>query len=134
MSASEILLQSACVLVVDDDGVMRAMLSKVLARDGYNIVQASNGAQAITEYTKNVPDVVLMDATMPEMDGFTACARLQELPRGTSTPVLMVTGLEDPTSVDKAFSAGATDYINKPFDLEELLGRIKMFTRRVYVG
>lgn len=124
MSASEILLQSACVLVVDDDDVMRAMLSKVLARDGYNIVQASNGAQAITEYTKNVPDVVLMDATMPEMDGFTACARLQELPRG-ATPVLMVTGLEDPTSVDKAFSAGATDYINKPLNWAVLRHRVR---------
>jgi PleD family two-component response regulator len=71
------------------------------------------------------PDVILMDAMMPVMDGFTACARMQELPNGADIPVLMITALQDNSSVERAFAAGASDYIPKPIHYAVLSQRVR---------
>ena len=112
------------VLVVDDDRAMRLAISKVLENDGYRIESASNGSQALEICKRQMPDVILMDAVMPELDGFTACKQIRTLPEGNLTPVLMITALEDERSIEHAFSVGATDYIPKPLNFKLLRGRI----------
>ena len=112
------------VLVADDDRAMRFALNDVLKEDGYRIELASTGVQALTICERQMPDLILMDAMMPEMDGFCACARIRELPEGAHTPILIVTALDDEHSIDLAFSAGATDYIPKPVHFAVLRQRV----------
>ncbi|MFC7516261.1 EAL domain-containing protein [Herbaspirillum sp. GCM10030257] len=113
------------VLVVDDDRSTRSSLRHTLQRDGFRVEEAADGAQALQMLKRMQPDVILMDAVMPVMDGFTACARVQELPNGRSIPVLMITALEDNQSVERAFAAGASDYIPKPIHFAVLSQRVR---------
>ncbi|MGV7207711.1 EAL domain-containing protein [Oxalobacteraceae bacterium A2-2] len=113
------------VLVVDDDRSTRSTLRHTLQRDGFRVEEAADGAQALALLKRFQPDVILMDAVMPVMDGFTACARLQELPNGSSIPVLMITALQDNASVERAFAAGASDYIPKPIHYAVLSQRVR---------
>ncbi len=112
------------ILVADDDRSMRFALNDVLQQDGYRIELASTGAQALTICERQMPDLILMDAMMPEMDGFTACTKIRKLPEGAHTPILIVTALDDESSIDLAFSAGATDYIPKPVHFAVLRQRV----------
>ncbi|MEC4719047.1 EAL domain-containing protein [Noviherbaspirillum sp. CPCC 100848] len=113
------------VLVVDDDRSTRSSLRHTLQRDGFRIEEAADGAQALHMLKRIQPDVILMDAVMPVMDGFTACARVRELPNGNAIPVLMITALEDNNSVERAFAAGASDYIPKPIHFAVLSQRVR---------
>ena len=113
------------VLIVDDDRSTRSTLRHTLQRDGFRVEEAADGAQALAMLKRFRPDVILMDAVMPVMDGFSACARLQEMPGGTAIPVLMITALEDNSSVERAFAAGASDYIPKPIHYAVLSQRVR---------
>lgn len=113
------------VLVVDDDLFMRTLLRAQLEAAQYQVIEAENGQQCLEAYQQYHPDIVLMDAQMPKMDGFTCCSRLRQLPDGVHTPVLMVTGLDDAASVNLAFDVEATDYITKPINPNVLLGRLR---------
>ena len=118
-------VQQAHVLIVDDDRSTRTTLRHTLQRDGFRVDEAADGAQALAMLLRCQPDVILMDAVMPVMDGFTACARLQELPGGAGIPVLMITALQDNNSVERAFAAGASDYIPKPIHYAVLSQRVR---------
>src|SRR5471032_2045039 len=113
------------VLVVDDDRSTRSTLRYTLQRDGFRVEEAADGVQALAMLKRCQPDVILMDAVMPVMDGFTACARLQDMPGGASIPVLMITALQDNSSVERAFAAGASDYIPKPIHYAVLSQRVR---------
>ncbi|GAB1542668.1 hypothetical protein NUACC21_53420 [Scytonema sp. NUACC21] len=113
------------ILVVDDDDITQLQMRGLLEREGYRVIEASNGQQALKLYKKLQPDIVLLDAIMPTMDGFTCCSQLQTLPGGTETPVLMITGLADEVSVERAFAAGATDYVTKPIQWQVLRQRVR---------
>jgi diguanylate cyclase (GGDEF)-like protein len=115
----------AQVLIVDDDRSTRSSLRYTLQRDGFRVEEAGDGAQALLMLKRIQPDVILMDAVMPVMDGFTACALVQELPYGRTIPVLMITALEDNNSVERAFAAGASDYIPKPIHFAVLSQRVR---------
>ncbi|MBW4644396.1 MAG: PAS domain-containing protein [Goleter apudmare HA4340-LM2] len=115
---------SALILVVDDDNLTRIHLCELLAAAGYQVVEASNGSEALAAYTHCQPDLVLLDALMPVMDGFTCCAQLQKLPNADNTPVLMITALYDQASVAEAFAVGATDFITKPIHWPVLSQRV----------
>jgi len=117
--------KGALVLVVDDDRSTRSALRYALQRSGFTVEEAGDGAQALAQIGRIDPDVILMDAMMPEMDGFTACAKLQEMPRGKDIPVLMITALEDEHSIQRAFAAGASDYIAKPLNLAVVNQRVR---------
>jgi diguanylate cyclase (GGDEF)-like protein len=117
--------EGALVLLVDDDRSTRAALRYALQRGGFRIEEAADGAQALALLDRIDPDVILMDALMPVMDGFTACAKLQEMPAGKNIPVLMITALEDNHSIERAFAAGASDYIPKPIHLAVVNQRVK---------
>ncbi len=117
-------LQNQRILVVDDDRGMRFAMRKVLEDDGYRVDEVQNGEQALMYCERFMPDLVLMDAIMPEMDGFKACSEIQALPGGKHLPVLIITALNDETSIGRAFAAGATDYISKPVNFAVLRKRI----------
>lgn len=117
--------ESPLVLVVDDDDQIRMQLRQAMEQAGYRVAEACNGEQGLAAYTRLHPDLVLLDAVMPVMDGFTCCRKLKSLPDSGSTPVLMITRLEDRESIELAFDAGATDFINKPIHLELLRQRVR---------
>jgi len=106
--------QQSLILVVDDDVFMRGVLQNLLEEQGYRVIQAQDGVKAVEEFKRHTPDLVLLDAAMPLMDGFTACSALKKLEKGADTPIIMITSLDDERSVDKAFTAGAVEYITKP--------------------
>ncbi|MFZ5596827.1 MAG: PAS domain S-box protein [Bacillota bacterium] len=111
------------IMVVDDDRSMRLTLRHVLEQEGYEVIEAGDGLEALSVYGVERPDIVLMDCMMPVLDGFTACAQLHELPGGCA-PVIILTGLNDYKSVEIAFEAGATDFITKPVNWAVLLQRV----------
>jgi PAS domain S-box-containing protein len=117
---------SALILVVDDDDLTRIYLRDLLSTEGYQVTEASNGLEALAVYSHHQPDLVLLDALMPVMDGFTCCAQLQKLPHADKTPILMITALYDEGSVAQAFAVGATDFITKPIHGTVLSQRVRL--------
>ncbi|NOZ53517.1 MAG: hybrid sensor histidine kinase/response regulator [Gammaproteobacteria bacterium] len=114
----------ASVMLVDDDAQLRGVVSERLKKHGFEVLQASSGQKAVELFTDNSPDIVLMDANMPGMDGCKATRIIKSFPSAINTPILMVSGLEDDESVDRAFNAGATEYITKPICWPLLLHRL----------
>ena len=104
------------VLVVDDDALNRYLLSEALTADGHRIIEAGDGGEALAIIRMQTPDLVLLDIDMPGMDGVTACREIRSLSNGKLVPIMMVTGLNDATSVDAAFHCGATDFLVKPLN------------------
>ncbi len=117
--------EAPVVLIVDDDRSTRAALRHALNRSGFVVEEAGNGAEAIAWMERHTPDAVLMDARMPVMDGFAACAALKNNPLWQDIPVLMITALEDRASIEKAFDAGASDFIPKPIHLSVVNQRVR---------
>ena len=117
------------VLIADDDRFIRTMLQNLLERQSYRVVVADNGAKALEEFQRCVPDLVLMDAVMPIMDGFKTCAELRKLKTGRNTPVIMITSLDDEPSVNKAFESGAVEYITKPIHWAVLRHRMAVILK-----
>ncbi len=117
--------QDFLILVVDDEKIMRLQLRQVIEREGYRLVEARNGEECLQLFKSMKPDLILLDAIMPVMDGFTCCGKLQKLEGGERTPVLMITGLEDKASVDLAFKVGAADYVTKPIHWAVLRQRMR---------
>jgi PAS domain S-box-containing protein len=123
------------ILIVDDDALARIQLRELLLQAGYQVAEASEGEEALAIYQELKPDMVLLDALMEGMDGFTCCQLLRTLQPSQTTqnisnnpvnnvPILMVTALSDQTSVDRAFAVGATDYISKPIHWQVLRQRV----------
>ena len=117
------------ILVVDDDSSGRRLTRATLAKAGFAVIEAANGRQALDQMAKGLPDLVLMDVSMPEMDGFTACSELRRLPGGTRVPVIMMTGLDDVGSIERAFEVGASDFITKPINWAILGHRVRYILR-----
>jgi PAS domain S-box-containing protein len=113
------------ILVVDDDPSIRLTTRHVLERDGHRVIEAEDGYQALTIFQQQRPDIVLLDALMPELNGFEACARLCQLPGADHIPILIITALHDAESVNLAFEAGAADYIVKPIHWAVLRRRVR---------
>ncbi|MBD1863965.1 MULTISPECIES: GAF domain-containing protein [Trichocoleus] len=113
------------ILIVDDNKTARSLLRETMEEEGYRVAEARDGEQCLTIYARLRPDIVLLDAIMPVMDGFTCCRQLKTLPGGDRTPLLVITGLDDQASVDQAFAAGATDYITKPIHWAVLRQRVR---------
>lgn len=112
------------ILVVDDDRAMRCLLRVAMEEEGYRVIEAKNGQQCLDEYDRWRPDMVLLDAIMPEMNGFTCCQQLRSLDDQPYLPILMITALDDQESIDQAFAVGATDYVTKPISWSVLSQRV----------
>lgn len=120
------------ILLVDDDLVVRARVSESLEEDGFEVILAKNGDDGITAYQEYRPDLILVDAVMPILDGFEFCEQLKNLGERL-TPILMITSLDDNDSVDRAFASGATDYITKPINLAILRQRVRNLVRQSHL-
>ncbi|AFY71021.1 response regulator receiver modulated diguanylate cyclase [Thalassoporum mexicanum PCC 7367] len=113
------------VLIVDDERIIRSVLNRVLAQDGYQISEAEDGQQCLDFCEKELPDIILLDAQMPILDGFDCCQQLHQIYRQDCPPVLMVTALDDEKSIDMAFEVGAIDYVTKPIKWAVLRQRVR---------
>jgi len=113
------------ILIVDDAPVLRHLLEQRLTQQGYTILQAVNGQEAIEIVAKSRPDLILMDAQMPVMDGFTACRYLKQQEEYQHIPILLLTQNAEEEYTDKAFMAGADDYLSKPIQWNALSNRIR---------
>jgi diguanylate cyclase (GGDEF)-like protein len=120
------------ILLVDDDLVVRAKVSESLQADGFEVILAQNGDDGIAAYQEHRPDLILVDAVMPILDGFEFCEQLKNMGERL-TPILMITSLDDNESVDRAFASGATDYITKPINLSILRQRVRNLVRQSYL-
>lgn len=121
--------ENPLILAVDDDEAIRMLMEAALGGYGFRVQVVENGREAVDAFEKLNPHAILMDVNMPEMDGFTACKTIRSLPNGEHVPVLMMTGLEDVESIDRAFVAGATDFVSKPINWAVLKYRIKYMLR-----
>ncbi len=113
------------ILLVDDTPANLRVLTSYLADSGFNLRIAVDGYKALELIQDFVPDIILMDVMMPEMDGYETCRRLKELPMLKEVPVIFITALSDTASKVKSFQAGGVDYIHKPLQQEEVLARIQ---------
>ena len=129
MSEIETRPGGSLILVADDDPTMRAFLRESLQAEGFEVIEALDGAQAVSLFGAQKPELILLDVSMPVMDGFEACAEIRRLPGGDTTPILMLTGLDDYESVSKAYEAGATDFSVKPINVLVLIHRVRYMLR-----
>lgn len=111
------------VLVADDAMFMRNRTSKLLTADGYEVIEACNGEEAVKMYFEHKPDVVLLDITMPVLDGLEALKQIRA--RDPDAKVVMVTAMGQKSMVLEAIKAGAKDFLVKPFDPDRLLEAVK---------
>ncbi len=112
------------ILVVDDDESLRGLTRSFLTRTGYRVIEAANGIEALARYEQDRPDLVLLDAMMPQLDGFETCIRLRQDFDAPHLPIILITALRDETSIERAFQVGATDYVTKPVHWPVLLRRV----------
>src|SRR6185312_7667359 len=117
------------VLLVDDDEVNLLLTSVALQDQGFDVTEASGGEQAMRVLADWLPDIVVLDAVMPGLDGFETCRELRALPGFESLPVLMLTGLDDDASITRAYEAGATDFFVKSTQWSLLAGRLQYLLR-----
>ncbi|BAZ39498.1 two-component response regulator [Calothrix sp. NIES-4101] len=138
------------ILIADDDKTIRLLLREFMEQEGYRVVDVNNGRECLEAYIGNKPDLILIDAIMPEMDGFDCCKEILQIAKNNlalaladfdsgngsfgntvisklweRTPILMITGLDDPESVDRAFECGASDFVTKPIHWAVLRQRVR---------
>jgi two-component system sensor histidine kinase/response regulator len=113
------------VLIVDDSDQVRALLKRVLEDEGHHVKIASNGVEALSVVSEEVPDLVLLDVMMPVMDGLSTLRRLRSETSTTELPVIMVTALDTVDQVVRGLEMGANDYLTKPIQIEVLMARVR---------
>ena len=123
---------NARILVAEDDRAVRESLVRALQLEGYTVVAAHNGAEALEAIRQAEPDALLLDVSMPVVDGLTVCRVLRS--EGSTLPVLMLTARTETSDRVAGLDAGADDYLPKPYDLDELLARIRALLRRSGYG
>ncbi len=119
----------ATVLVVDDVPDTLRMLCDALQADGYTVLVARSGEQALQRLEHLIPDAILMDAVMPGLSGFDTCQRIKAHPLWSAIPVVFMTGLSETTDIVAGFDAGGVDYVVKPVRIEEVLARLATHVR-----
>ncbi|WP_083505771.1 response regulator [Aquabacterium parvum] len=121
--------RAGTVLVVDDAPDTLRMLCDALAGEGYTVLVARDGPQALARLDVVTPDAILLDGVMPGWSGFETCQRIKAHPVGQAIPVIFMTGLSDTTDVVTGFEVGGVDYVVKPIRIEEVLARLNTHVR-----
>jgi len=121
-------MQQRRILIVDDESGLRELVRINLEHEGFVALQAENGAQCLDMVHESQPDLVIMDVMMPEMDGWEACKKLREF---SQVPVLMLTARVQSQDIVTGLDSGADDYLLKPFNMDELMARVRALLRRV---
>ncbi len=116
---------SATILVIEDEGAIRDRVVKILRFEGYETLDADNGAVGVGMAQLHKPDLIICDIAMPELNGFGAVSVLRSHPATEAIPVIFLTAAVDRTSQRRGMELGAEDYITKPFTTEELLGAVR---------
>lgn len=112
------------ILVVDDSEDMRDLLQRLLERAGYGVVVAEDGQASLTQAKLHHPDLVLMDLSLPDLDGWEAVRHLRKMPEFRTTPIIAVSAHVSPQEAERAMAAGCTAHIGKPFDTKMLLREV----------
>ena len=120
---------SPTILVVDDNEQNRALAAATLEDEGYRVVLAQDGPEALRSFGERAPDCVLLDVRMPGMDGFAVCTQIRALPGGAETPVVFLTALRDVDTFEAALRAGGDDFLTKPVRPTELVLRVQAALR-----
>ena len=115
------------VLIVEDDADLVDVTTYALRREGYTVVSARDGERAIERWEAENPDIILLDGTLPKLDGFEVCRRIR---REAQTPIIMLTARNQEEDVVRGFNLGADDYVTKPFSVKQLGVRMKAGRRR----
>ncbi|CAB4790205.1 unannotated protein [freshwater metagenome] len=123
--------QQARILIAEDDQGVRTSLTRALTFQNYKVTAVNDGAQALEAVDRQLPDLVILDVSMPHVDGLTACRMIREKYR--SLPILMLTARHEVSDRVAGLDAGADDYVVKPFALEELSARVRSMLRRTLV-
>jgi len=118
------------ILVVDDDYAIRKLLEVKLRSEGYEVVTAKSGPEALDIAGKQRPDLIVLDNMMPGMAGHQVAARVRATNGLQDVPILMLTAVRSDKNVERAFAAGVDDYVTKPFDLNEIVWRVRALLRR----
>ena len=113
------------ILIVDDTPINLKLLMNILMQSGYEVRPATSGKQAIDAMNARLPDLVLLDIAMPEMDGYEVCQRLKQDPATERVPIIFLSAAHEVMDKVRAFQVGGADYITKPFQVEEVLARIR---------
>ncbi len=113
------------ILIVDDTAKNLQLLGSILREEGYKISVANNGNQAISIASQALPDLILLDVMMPQLDGFQTCKKMKSLTKTKDIPIIFLTAKVEKDDIVKGFKAGAVDYITKPFNTYELQARVK---------
>ncbi|MCP4142373.1 MAG: response regulator transcription factor [Chloroflexi bacterium] len=119
------------ILVVDDESRYQRLLEANLRTDGYDVITASNGVEAIELFSSQPIDLILLDVMMPELDGFATCERIREY---SNVPIIMLTAKGEEKDRVRGLDLGADDYLTKPFSATELLARVRAVFRRADVS
>jgi two-component system, sensor histidine kinase and response regulator len=124
-AANDLATPNAVILVVDDCKTNIQVVGSLLSDAGYEIMPATSGSEALARLQVQVPDLILLDLMMPEMDGLEVCRRLKNDPITQEIPVIFLTASNEMTNLVEAFDSGAVDYVTKPFNTAELMARVK---------
>jgi len=115
----------ADILIVDDTPINLRLLSSILTRAGYEVRKALNGETALIAAQSSVPDLILLDIMMPDMDGYQVCQHLKSDPQTLQVPVIFISALNTDWYKEKAYDVGGVGYITKPFKVEEILSCVE---------
>ncbi len=118
------------ILVIDDDVAINELIKVNLELNGYNVLQAYDGTTGFAIAKQELPDLIILDVMMPEVDGYTVAQRIRQNPTTEETPILMLTALSQLNDKVKGFNIGVDDYLVKPFEMEELQVRVKALLKR----
>jgi len=121
--------RNSSILIVDDTIYNIQLLSLMLIRQGYKVEQATSGLEALDKVNQQMPDIILLDIRMPDLNGYEVCIKLKANPVTKDIPIIFISSIEEPSEKVEAFSVGGVDYISKPFQLIEVLARIETHLR-----
>lgn len=125
--------QQSTVIIIDDDPLIRLVVSKTLQAANLNTIEAASGEEGLQLFKEKKADAILLDVMMPSgMDGYATCSEIRNLPEGRHVPILMMTGLEDLESINRAYELGATDFITKPINIPLLSHRVRYMLKGSY--
>jgi twitching motility two-component system response regulator PilH len=113
------------VYFIDDSATMREVIKIAFRRENINVVTCADAASALAQFERNPPDAVITDVIMPDQDGYSVCSQIKQNPQYSATPVILMSGVVNKSVADKAVSVHADELIRKPFQPQELIGRVK---------
>jgi type IV pilus assembly protein PilB len=123
-------VKGACVLLVDDEDALRRVMRDLLVRDGYDIVEARTGAEALDQVDRHAPDIIVLDLNLPGMDGYSVLSTLRSRPATKRIPVIVLTAKGDEDNEVRVFELGADDFLSKPFRAKALSKRLEVMLAR----